>query len=77
MIITALGLFLPVLIYTFEMVLIGFAFLGIGNTIVQVSANPLLVDVVPSDKRSSFLSFSQFIKVATSNKKNRRMAVYL
>ena len=66
MIITALGLFLPVLIYTFEMVLIGFAFLGIGNTIVQVSANPLLVDVVPSDKRSSFLSFSQFVKAVGS-----------
>lgn len=66
MVITALGLFLPVLIYTFEAVLIGFALLGIGNTIVQVSANPLLVDVVPSNRRSSFLSFSQFIKAVGS-----------
>ena len=60
--ITALGLLIPFLFYTFGMVLLGFALLGIGNTIVQVSANPLLVDVVPSNRRSSFLSFSQFVK---------------
>ncbi len=66
MVITALGLLIPFLIYTFEMVLFGFALLGIGNTIVQVSANPLLVDVVPSNRRSSFLSFSQFVKAVGS-----------
>ena len=66
MIITALGLLFPFLFYTFEMVLLGFAFLGIGNTIVQVSANPLLVDVVPSNRRSSFLSLSQFVKAVGS-----------
>lgn len=58
MIITAMGLLLPYFFYSFEMVLLGFAMLGIGNTIVQVSANPLLVDVVPPNTRSSFLSFS-------------------
>lgn len=62
MVITALGLFFPYFFYSFEMALLGFAMLGIGNTIVQVSANPLLVDVVPSNRRSSFLSFSQFVK---------------
>jgi MFS transporter, FHS family, L-fucose permease len=64
--ITAIGLFLPFFFYTFTMVLFGFALLGIGNTIVQVSANPLLVDVVPSNRRSSFLSFSQFVKAIGS-----------
>jgi len=64
--ITALGLFVPFIFYTFTMVLFGFALLGIGNTIVQVSANPLLVDVVPSNRTSSFLSFSQFIKAIGS-----------
>lgn len=64
--ITALGLFIPYLFYTFSTVLFGFALLGIGNTIVQVSANPLLVDVVPSNRTSSFLSFSQFIKAIGS-----------
>ncbi|UCS91715.1 MFS transporter [Echinicola marina] len=62
MLVTALGLLFPFLFYTYEMVLLGFAFLGIGNTIVQVSANPLLVDVVPTNRQSSFLSFSQFVK---------------
>lgn len=62
MLITALGLFIPFLFYSFPMVLTGFALLGIGNTIVQVSANPLLVDVVPANRASSFLSFSQFVK---------------
>jgi len=64
MIITALGLLIPFLVYSFglPMVLGGFALLGIGNTIVQVSANPLLVDVVASNRTSSFLSFSQFVK---------------
>lgn len=62
MLITLLGMLLPFFFYTFATVLTGFAFLGIGNTIVQVSANPLLVDVVPSSHRSSFLSFSQFVK---------------
>lgn len=66
MIITAIGLLLPYFYFTRVSVFIGFALLGIGNTIVQVSANPLLVDVVPFDKKSSFLSFSQFIKAVGS-----------
>lgn len=64
--VTALGLLVPYFFYTFESVLIGFAFLGIGNTIVQVSANPLIVDVVPGNRAPSFLSFSQFIKAIGS-----------
>jgi len=64
--ITALGMLVPYFIYSFGMVLAGFALLGIGNTIVQVSANPLLVDVVPGNRVSSFLSFSQFIKAIGS-----------
>jgi len=66
MIITAIGLLVPYFLYSKASVFFGFALLGIGNTIVQVSANPLLVDVVPGDKKSSFLSFSQFIKAIGS-----------
>lgn len=66
MLITAMGLFFPYFFYSFEMALFGFAMLGVGNTIVQVSANPLLVDVVPANRRSSFLSFSQFVKAIGS-----------
>jgi fucose permease len=64
--ITFIGLMIPFIVYSFYGVLFGFAMLGIGNTIVQVSANPLLVDVVPSNRASSFLSFSQFIKAIGS-----------
>ena len=66
MLVTAIGLLVPFFFYSFAMVLTGFALLGIGNTIVQVSANPLLVDVVPGHRASSFLSFSQFIKAIGS-----------
>jgi fucose permease len=65
-IITAMGLLVSYFFTPFAAMLTGFALLGIGNTIVQVSANPLLVDVVPSDKKSSFLSFSQFVKAVGS-----------
>jgi MFS transporter, FHS family, L-fucose permease len=64
--ITALGLLVPFFLYSFSMVLIGFAMLGIGNTIMQVSANPLIVDVVPSNRAPSFLSFSQGVKAVGS-----------
>ena len=66
MLLTALGLILPFLVYSFPVLLTGFALLGIGNTIIQVSANPLLIDVVPSNRSSSFLSFSQFVKAIGS-----------
>ena len=66
MVITGIGLLIPYLFYNFVTVIAGFALLGIGNTIVQVSANPLLVDVVPGRRASSFLSFSQFIKAIGS-----------
>ncbi len=62
MAISAAGLILPYFIYSFPVLLAGFALLGIGNTIIQVSANPLLVSVVPSKHSSSALSLSQFIK---------------
>jgi MFS transporter, FHS family, L-fucose permease len=65
-IVTALGLIIPFLHYSFGTVLIGFSLLGIGNTIVQVSANPLITDVVPGNRASSFLSFSQFVKAIGS-----------
>jgi len=66
MLITFIGLMIPYFFNAFPAFLTGFALLGIGNTIVQVSANPLLVDVVPSNRASSFLSFSQFVKAIGS-----------
>lgn len=66
MMITALGLLLPWFVYSFPVLLAGFVLLGVGNTILQVSANPLLIDVVPGNRSSSFLSFSQFVKAIGS-----------
>lgn len=60
--ITATGLFVPALGNNLPVILVAFSLLGIGNTIMQVAANPLLVDVVSGKKASGFLSLSQFIK---------------
>lgn len=64
--ITFLGLILPFLDYSFLVILIAFVFIGIGNTVIQVSANPLLQEVVSERKLPSFLSLSQFIKAIVS-----------
>jgi fucose permease len=66
MLVTAMGLILPFLFYSYPVLLMGFVLLGIGNTIIQVSANPLLIDVVTGEKSASFLSFAQFIKAVGS-----------
>jgi fucose permease len=66
MFISGLGMILPFIHYSFPVMLSAFIFLGIGNTIVQVPINPLLHDVVPREKYSSFMSFAQFIKAISS-----------
>jgi FHS family L-fucose permease-like MFS transporter len=66
MLIQAIGLGLPFIVYSFPMMLASFILLGIGNTIIQVSANPLLQDVAPGDKLGSYLSTSQFVKAIVS-----------
>ena len=66
MVIQAAGLGLPFVHYSFAMMFASFILLGIGNTIIQVSSNPLLQDVSPADKLASFLSTSQFVKAIIS-----------
>ncbi|RAW00191.1 MFS transporter [Pseudochryseolinea flava] len=63
---TALGMFLPFIHYSYPLLLLSFVFIGVGNTIIQVSSNPLLRDVTDPDKFSSFISLSQFIKAISS-----------
>ena len=62
MIITILALFVPLVAYNFVMVLIAFALLGIGNTILQVSLNPLVSNIVKKEQLTSSLTLGQFIK---------------
>ncbi len=66
MVIQAIGLGLPFIHYSFAMMFASFILLGIGNTIIQVSANPLLQDVTPSEKLASYMSTSQFVKAIIS-----------
>lgn len=65
-VVQAAGLGLPFIYYNFGIMFVAFMLIGIGNTIIQVSANPLLQDVSPSDKLASFMSISQFIKAIIS-----------
>ncbi len=66
MFLTGIGMIIPIIHYSFPVMLSAFIVLGIGNTIVQVSANPLLHDVSPKEKYSSYMSLSQFIKAIVS-----------
>jgi fucose permease len=62
MFITILALLVPLVAYNFVMVLIAFALLGIGNTILQVSLNPLVSNIVKKEQLTSSLTLGQFIK---------------
>jgi len=62
MAISMVAMFLPLVSYNFPMILVAFGLLGIGNTIIQVSLNPLLTNVVRGDRLTSSLTLGQFIK---------------
>ena len=64
--ITLLSLLIPYFCYDFYAVIIAFGLLGIGNTILQVSLNPLVAGIIHSDKLASTLTFGQFIKAISS-----------
>ena len=78
MIITFIALLVPLATFKFEVFmvplaahkfgvfLVAFALLGIGNTILQVSLNPLLSDVVSGKRLTSSLTWGQFIKAIAS-----------
>lgn len=64
--ITTLAMLLPLFFYDFASILIAFALLGIGNTILQVSLNPMVANVVNPDRITSVLTLGQFIKAISS-----------
>ncbi len=65
-VITIVAMFIPLIQYSFVMSLLAFALLGIANTILQVSLNPLLTNVVQGDKLTSSLTSGQFVKAISS-----------
>lgn len=65
-VITIVAMFIPLIQYRFIMSLLAFALLGIANTILQVSLNPLLTNVVQGDKLTASLTAGQFVKAISS-----------
>ena len=65
-VITFAGMLIPFVSYNFVTCMTGFVLLGIGNTILQVSLNPLLTNVVSGERLSSMLTAGQVIKAVSS-----------
>lgn len=66
LVVTFIGLCIPCLMYTSFSMLLCFSFLGLGNTLMQVSLNPLLTNIVRGDKLPSYLTMGQFVKAIAS-----------
>ena len=64
--ITTVAMIVPFIRYDFPTVLIAFALLGIGNTILQVSLNPLVAAMFQKERTASVLTTGQFIKSISS-----------
>ncbi len=66
LIVTVLALVVPVISYSYVSMLISFSLLGIGNTLMQVSLNPLISNIVSGEKLASSLTLGQFVKAIAS-----------
>ena len=66
LIVTVVAMLLPLVAYNYPVMLISFCFLGIGNTLMQVSLNPLIGCVVKGDRLASTLTYGQFVKAIAS-----------
>lgn len=66
LVVTLPALIIPIISYSFISMLISFTFLGIGNTLMQVSLNPLIAGLVSKEKMASTLTFGQFVKAIAS-----------
>ncbi|MDR2087582.1 MAG: MFS transporter, partial [Dysgonamonadaceae bacterium] len=66
LIVTVAALLVPVVNYSFTLMLVSFSLLGIGNTLMQVSLNPLISNLVSDNKLASTLTLGQFVKAIAS-----------
>jgi len=66
LVVTLPALIIPIISYSFISMLISFTFLGIGNTLMQVSLNPLIAGLVSKERMASTLTFGQFVKAIAS-----------
>lgn len=66
MFVTIVGMLIPFVDYNMITCFVAFALLGIGNTILQVSLNPLLTNVVKGSVLASSLTAGQVLKAVSS-----------
>ncbi|MDE6177568.1 MAG: MFS transporter, partial [Duncaniella sp.] len=64
--ITAVSLIIPAFGDSFAVMLASFSLLGIGNAVMQTSLNPLVSNLISSDRLASTLTFGQFVKAIAS-----------
>lgn len=66
LVVTAISLVIPITGDGYVTMLMSFSLLGIGNAIMQTSLNPLVSNLISSDKLASTLTFGQFVKAIAS-----------
>ncbi len=66
LVVTAISMAIPLIWYDVVSMVISFSLLGIGNTLLQVSINPLMSSLVKGNKLASSLTFGQFVKAIAS-----------
>lgn len=66
LIVTCVSLLIPCFGDSYNTMLVAFSLLGIGNAIMQTSLNPLVSNLISSDKLASTLTFGQFVKAIAS-----------
>lgn len=67
MLVTIVGMFLPLIVYGSVTCIIAYVLLGIGNAILQISLNPLLNNVIQDQRMlTSSLTAGQVIKAVSS-----------
>ena len=66
LVVTIVSLFIPLLGYSFGVMLVAFSLLGIGNALMQTSINPLAMLIIGDKNLASTLTFGQFVKAIAS-----------
>ncbi len=66
LVVTIISLFIPLLGYSFGIMLLAFSLLGIGNALMQTSINPLAMLIIGDKNLASTLTFGQFVKAIAS-----------
>ena len=66
LVVTMLSLALPIFGDSYTIMLLSFSLLGIGNAIMQTSLNPLVTNLISSDKLASTLTLGQFVTAIAS-----------